>query len=323
MPVKLKGSSSGDITLDTPAVAGSNTLTLPAATDTLVGRATTDTLTNKTFGDAVVVQAGTSALPSIISSGDTNTGIWFPAADTIAISTGGAEGFRIDSTGEVGIGVTPSGTSLLELKAGTATVAPLGFNAGTNLTTPAAGVVEYDGTVFYTTNDTTSDRGLLPSSQIFRLTANGTAIGPAIANFFGANSAVELAAGGIYELVAYLFFTKTTAGTVTVTLTTSAAPVNLSGTVQYGAATGGTATGAANQISLYNSTSTAAAFGASASLTTAVNHAFIVRALIEANAAASNLRINVTNSAGTVTPLRTSYYKLTKLPAGNVGSFVA
>lgn len=50
--------------------------------------------------------AGTAAAPSITSSGDTNTGIFFPAADTIAVSTGGVERTRVDSAGNVGIGGT-------------------------------------------------------------------------------------------------------------------------------------------------------------------------------------------------------------------------
>ena len=51
-------------TLTTPVIAslqqasGTNTLTMPAATDTLVGKATTDTLTNKTLTAAKIVDGG-------------------------------------------------------------------------------------------------------------------------------------------------------------------------------------------------------------------------------------------------------------------------
>jgi hypothetical protein len=45
----FSGSTSGTTTVQATAVAGTTTLTLPAATDTLVGKATTDTLTNKTL----------------------------------------------------------------------------------------------------------------------------------------------------------------------------------------------------------------------------------------------------------------------------------
>lgn len=48
--------------------------------------------------------AGTAALPALIPVGDTNTGAWFPAADTFAISTGGSERLRVTPGGFVGIG---------------------------------------------------------------------------------------------------------------------------------------------------------------------------------------------------------------------------
>jgi hypothetical protein len=47
--VIIAGDTSGTITLQAPAASGSSVLTLPVATDTLVGKATTDTLTNKTL----------------------------------------------------------------------------------------------------------------------------------------------------------------------------------------------------------------------------------------------------------------------------------
>jgi hypothetical protein len=48
---------------------------------------------------------GSAATPAIRGT-DANTGIFFPAADTIAFSEGGAEVMRIDSSGNLGIGST-------------------------------------------------------------------------------------------------------------------------------------------------------------------------------------------------------------------------
>ena len=54
---------------------------------------------------------GTAATPAIRGT-DANTGIFFPAADTIAFAEGGAECARFDSSGNFGLGVTPSAWSL-------------------------------------------------------------------------------------------------------------------------------------------------------------------------------------------------------------------
>jgi len=57
-------------------------------------------------GGVATFSAGTAAAPAITTTGDTNTGIFFPAADTIAFAEGGVEAMRIDSSANVGIGTS-------------------------------------------------------------------------------------------------------------------------------------------------------------------------------------------------------------------------
>jgi hypothetical protein len=63
-------------------------------------------------GQQVAVTLGSAAAPSITFSGDANTGIFSPAADTIAFAEGGVESARIDSSGNLLVGTTSvSGSS--------------------------------------------------------------------------------------------------------------------------------------------------------------------------------------------------------------------
>jgi hypothetical protein len=64
--------------------------------------------TTPTFTTSALFPAGTVSAPGISVSGDTNTGLYFPAADTIGFVEGGVEAMRITSAGNVGIGTSPS-----------------------------------------------------------------------------------------------------------------------------------------------------------------------------------------------------------------------
>jgi hypothetical protein len=110
--------------------------------------------------------------------------------------------------------------------AGTATVAPLVFTAGTNLTTAAAGAVEFDGTAFYATAAASSRQQVDAEQYVIAsansATYNNTGLDTAVAaavftTTMGAtaNGAVTLAAGKTYcfEAAYNLTNTGTTAHT--------------------------------------------------------------------------------------------------------------
>jgi hypothetical protein len=101
--IVVAGDTSGTVTLAAPAVSGTTTLTLPTTSGTLVVNSGAQTIE---FAD------GSASAPSITNSGDTNTGMFFPAADTIAFSEGGVEAMRLDSSGNIGIGVSNPGNKL-------------------------------------------------------------------------------------------------------------------------------------------------------------------------------------------------------------------
>ena len=69
-----------------------------------VGTGNSVTFASVTSSGDFFASSGAAATPSHTFTGDTNTGMWRPGADTIAFSTGGSEQVRIYSTGQVGIG---------------------------------------------------------------------------------------------------------------------------------------------------------------------------------------------------------------------------
>lgn len=73
---------------------------------------------------SIIVGAGTVSAPSITPTDDTNTGIFYPAADTVAVTTGGSERVRVASAGQIGIAGANYGTAGQVLTSGGASAAP-------------------------------------------------------------------------------------------------------------------------------------------------------------------------------------------------------
>jgi hypothetical protein len=109
---------------------GSGKTLAVAGTLTVTGSATVE------FAD------GSAASPSITNDGDTNTGIFFPAADTIAFAEGGAEVARFDSSGNLLVGATSSlnGNNFQLSKGSGASTAPYAaiLNTATSPTSAAS-----------------------------------------------------------------------------------------------------------------------------------------------------------------------------------------
>jgi hypothetical protein len=101
-----------------------------AGTNNVYARYLSTTLQSIAPSQGIGIQfgIGSLALPSISFIGDTNTGIYSPAADTIAFVEGGTEAMRIDSSANVGIG-TSSPSCRLEVKTSAAEIARFSSSA--------------------------------------------------------------------------------------------------------------------------------------------------------------------------------------------------
>jgi len=152
----------------------------------------------------IVAAAGTASLPALTTTGDVNTGIFFPAADTIAFAEGGAEAMRIDSSGNVGIGTT-SPDQKLEVA--------IGDGDGISIEQTSSGHTGnlwfrdsdggYAGRISY---DHSSDalRFATGTTERARITSNGTLSlqGPHSGVFINSTAAITLASGGTVTITA-------------------------------------------------------------------------------------------------------------------------
>jgi hypothetical protein len=123
----------------------SDTITIGASGDTI----TIPSGATLSSTDPLVFPAGTASLPAITTTGDTNTGIFFPAADTIGFAEGGAEAMRINSSGQVPIGTTSA--SLFNNAGGSARLV---VSASNSTTTVGSNV---DSAIAICNSDTTAN----------------------------------------------------------------------------------------------------------------------------------------------------------------------
>jgi hypothetical protein len=136
-PLRLYGTASGFTEIDAPAVAGSNTLTLPGGNGTNGQVLTTDgagALSFTTVAGAGSLADGSAAAPSVAFASDVNTGLFRAGSDALAFTTGGTERAQFDASGRLLVGTSTSVSVLGENK-----VQLFGENSGGSLSLTRTG----------------------------------------------------------------------------------------------------------------------------------------------------------------------------------------
>ena len=115
---------------------------------------------------------GSASAPTLTNDGDTNTGIFFPAADTVGIATGGTERARVDSSGNLGLGVTPATWSTPAFNFGSNAVGSLSV---IGVTTTLGNNINFNGGYKYTTTAAVGVYQISNNSHIWYNAPSGTA----------------------------------------------------------------------------------------------------------------------------------------------------
>lgn len=166
-----------DVSLD--AFGHVTSLASTTITPALIGAATAD---SPVFTGVASFPDGTASDPSITNTGDLNTGVFFPAADTVAVTTGGVERLRVESDGDFSVDTNTFFVDATNDRVGIGTVTPA-TKAEISGSSPAACL--FTATVTGTTLDVTAvssgalavGQYLINNTQRVRITALGTGTG--------------------------------------------------------------------------------------------------------------------------------------------------
>lgn len=175
-----------------------------------------DDLTATGFVSAVgnVTGGNLRSAGSVSATGNVTGGNITTSAQVVA--TGNISGGNIVTAGSVSaVGNVTGGNvaGYITPAAGIASRAPITLTAGTNITVPTGGAFEYDGIVFYSTPQTTEQRGVAPSVHFLALAADwigndSSAPQKVFDQGTGGAGAITLSASTTYEFEGVYYITR-------------------------------------------------------------------------------------------------------------------